>query len=377
MKYMGSKRAMLSNGLGEAIEDAVGGAARVFDLFTGSGAVAWHVAERFQKEVVATDLQSFATALAAGVIERAKPLSDEAWLERWISRAESAVGGKKWRHIVKLQDKLAYLIPEEAAKEARSLCNDLPVGSISTAYGGYYLSPWQAGWLDALRTTMPSRGDEKRVALAALIQAASKCVASPGHTAQPFKANATAGKFLIEAWRRDLPAIVLGKVKDLAARHAKVKGTVLEMDANRAALRVREGDLVFLDPPYSGVHYSRFYHVLETVARGNSGPVSGSGRYPLPSERPISDFSIQTKSRKAFDSLLATLATRGATVIVTFPAGLASNGLSGDDVKQLASAHFVIREEKISARFSTMGGNAKHRAARHDTHELILRLSPA
>jgi adenine-specific DNA-methyltransferase len=139
---------------------------------------------------------------------------------------------------------------------------------------------------------------------------------------------------------------------------------------------VTEGDLVFLDPPYSGVHYSRFYHVLETIAVGKVGDVSGIGRYPPSSERPRSDYSLRTKSKSVFDSLLQNLSDRGASVIVTFPAGAASNGMSGEDVVGISERHFSIREKKVSSRFSTLGGNRTHREARQVAQELILILSP-
>jgi adenine-specific DNA methylase len=41
MNYMGSKRMMLENGLGKAIEAEIPQSKRFFDLFTGSGIVAW------------------------------------------------------------------------------------------------------------------------------------------------------------------------------------------------------------------------------------------------------------------------------------------------------------------------------------------------
>lgn len=124
------------------------------------------------------------------------------------------------------------------------------------------------------------------------------------------------------------------------------------------------------------MHYSRFYHVLESIARGDVGDVFGAGRYPEKSERPISDFSMLTTSRRAFDDLLAILARKNANVVITFPAGKASNGLSGDDVRALAAEHFRIEEAKVSSRFSTLGGDLKHRAARQEADELILTLSP-
>ncbi|MGV3513335.1 MAG: DNA adenine methylase [Novosphingobium sp.] len=375
MKYMGSKRAMLGNGLGEALGRSIGDAKRVLDLFAGSGAVAWHVAERYDKQVLACDLQKYATVLASAVIERTEPISDRSWVESWLRRARARVSAHSaWGDIKALQAALREITVLEAAERARAI--DFTVKyPLSRAYGGYYFSPMQGLWLDALRASLPETDDFRSVALAALIQAASRCAASPGHTAQPFKPNETAGRYLIEAWERDLPAIVRARIEDIAPRKAIMKGKAYCISATELAEEAREGDLVFLDPPYSGVHYSRFYHVLEGVARGEVGAVSGAGRYPEKSERPTSDFSMLTTSKRAFDELLAILARRKANVIVTFPAGKASNGLSGDDVKLLAADHFHIDEAKVSSRFSTLGGDLKHRAARQQADELILTLS--
>jgi adenine-specific DNA methylase len=375
MKYMGSKRAMLGNGLGEALAGAMGDTGRVLDLFTGSAAVAWYVAERHGKEVLASDLQTYSTALAAAVIERTTQIVDRDWVEEWMEDAEGQASSHTcWRDAESIQSSLASAPVRDTVSDARSF--DFGAAfPLSRAYGGYYFSPWQSLWLDALRKNLPAAEDQRKVALAALIQTASRCAAAPGHTAQPFKPTETAGPYLIDAWQRDLPAIVRARIEDVAPRRARKKGRALCMNASELAEMARPGDLAFVDPPYSGVHYSRFYHVLESVARGYPGEVSGAGRYPDKSDRPSSDFSKLSTSSRAFDELLAILARQGASVIVTFPAARTSNGLSGDDVKALAAAHFRIDEVKVSSRFSTLGGDLKHRAARQQAEEMILTLS--
>ncbi len=74
MKYMGSKRWMLQNGLGDLIAREVRGAARFVDLFSGSGAVSTHVAMKYEVPVTAYDLQTFSTVLTRAVVGRG-PLS--------------------------------------------------------------------------------------------------------------------------------------------------------------------------------------------------------------------------------------------------------------------------------------------------------------
>jgi len=375
VKYMGSKRSMLTNGLGDALSQSIAECNRVFDMFTGSGAVAWHVAQKYDREVIASDLQSYAVALAAGVIERTEPLADHRWLDSWFDHAKEMQPSRFFQKATNLQEKLEVEQIAGSAIEARELCADFNL-PVCFAYGGYYYSPLQSLWLDTLRIALPKNANQRRIGLAALIIAASQSAAAPGHTAQPFKPNETAGRFLKEAWMRDIQFLVKRAAVSLSEKHAKKAGRAIVVDANELANQVIEGDLVFLDPPYSGVHYSRFYHVLETVALGEVGEISGNGRYPPPEERPRSQYSLRTRSKPVLDGLLKVISQKGASAIVTFPAGAASNGLSGEDVADLSERYFAIEEVKVSSRFSTLGGDKKHREARQNTTELILRLSP-
>lgn len=375
MKYMGSKRAMLAGGLGDIIERNVHGAGRFVDLFTGSGSVACYVAENFDVPVIATDLQDYATALARSVLGRSSPLEFNAWGPTWIANAvflaEQAADAVR---AAGLQNKLKLDRLDFQATRARKLCADSESNFVR-AYGGWYFSPWQSLLLDCLRKAVEPGAPWEHVAIASVIQAASRCAAAPGHTAQPFKSDTGAAPFLLESWMKDVIAHVTFSASELSNRFAQVEGWAYTADANEVALTLQTGDLAFVDPPYSSVHYSRFYHVLESLARGRVGEVSGSGRYPAAEDRPSSDYSIPTKAEGALKTLLSRIADTGANAIVTFPASEASNRLSGEKIKELAGDRFEIAENKFLSRFSTLGGDRKHRTARQDTEELILTLS--
>lgn len=375
MKYMGSKRAMLAGGLGDIIERNVRDAGRFVDLFTGSGSVACYVAENFDVPVLATDLQDYATALARSVVGRSLPLEFNAWGPTWIANAvflaEQATDAGR---AAGLQNKFKLDRLHSQATSARKLC----AGSESNfvrAYGGWYFSPWQSLLLDCLRKAIEPGAPWEHVALASVIQVASRCAAAPGHTAQPFKSDTNAAPFLLESWMKDVIAHVTVSASELSNRFAQVEGLAYTADANDVASTLRAGDLAFVDPPYSSVHYSRFYHVLESLARGRVGEVSGSGRYPAAEDRPSSDYSIPTKAESALKTLLSRIADAGANAIVTFPASEASNRLSGERIKELAGDRFEVVENRFLSRFSTLGGDRKHRTARKDTEELILTLS--
>lgn len=374
VKYMGSKRVMLQNGLGDILASEGRTASRVVDLFCGSGSVSWFAATELRVPVLACDLQRFATTLAGAVIERTRVIEMEDIETRWLARAgrvRSRLAG--WAEARDLDE--SNLRTEALQRRARELCS-LPLAGarhlIWQHYGGHYFSPGQALTFDAMRRALPEDREFRTSCLAAMVIAASQCAASPGHTAQPFKATGGAAKYLREAWARDPLLLVRRAAHRICALHAMRPGVAEEADANEVASTLRETDLVFVDPPYSGVQYSRFYHVLETVARGACGPVDGVGRYPPPPERPNSRYSRVGRSRQAMRELLETLAGRGCTVVVTFPEEECSNGLSGEEIENIAGRVFRVEAKTVTSRFSTLGGNRTNRSARKITRELIL-----
>lgn len=378
MKYMGSKRVLLTNGLGDALNEEITGAQRFVDMFLGTAEVAAFIAQRHAIPVFGVDLQAYSVLLAEAVIGRDSVAPWEDLWNKWSDRARRF--STTFEPPSVNEDRK---LTRQFVKDSRVWCSSqIDTVPITKAYGGHYFSPAQAIWIDAFRATLPKHEPVRTVAVAALIRASSQCVASPGHTAQPFQPTRTAAPFLMAAWCKDIKKRVRDALKGLSTQYAKKLGAARIADANQIAGGLREGDLVFLDPPYSGVQYSRFYHVLETIARGHCGEVTGIGRYPPTELRPRSRFSLVSESHKALDELLEQISTKGARAIVTFPDHECSNGLSGDDVRAIARKHFQVSEKIVASRFSTLGGRGTgrdkvaKRLARHDASELVLFLRP-
>lgn len=374
MKYMGSKRSMLTNGLGKLLNREVAQSQRFIDLFAGSGVVANQIAQNHPIEVCAFDLQNYSAILANSVLARVKPLNAGKLWSDWLERSKE--------HLRKRYPGTPSDLTSTSVAELREWCSkqrDLP---ITRAYGGHYFSSEQAVWIDALRAGVSRREPERTVALAALVRSASACAAAPGHTAQPFQPTETAKRFLAEAWSRDVVVRVKLAFEAVASQCALVRGRATVRDANSAVKMVREGDLVFIDPPYSGVQYSRFYHVLESVAMGECGEVTGVGRYPSTELRPKSKYSYVSSSALVLEDLLAEISIRGAMAILTFPDHCCSNGLSGERVREIAQGVFSVREWNVESQFSSLGGTGSSlntvpgRAARKHANELMLLLKP-
>lgn len=376
MKYMGSKKAMLKNGLGELLLEGSKAAERFVDLFCGGCSVSWFVGERTALPVLATDIQNYAVTLAKSVLLRTESIDANQLANEWLSKASYQM---ERNPIYASFTSVEHSI--DLAKHvfsSRVFCEQKKsrIGPIWAAYGGYYFSPAQALAIDYMMKYLPLEEEVRSVCCASLLISASKCVAAPGHTAQPFKPNDTAGKYLLEAWGRNPFDEARTALSYLCQRHVSTCGEAHLADAVHEATTLREGDLVFVDPPYSGVQYSRFYHVYETIVNGQCGAVSGSGRYPLLSLRPQSHFSNVGQSSAALLRLLENLAASRCKVIFTFPKDKCSNGLSGDDVLEVSKKLFRIDKEMIKGRFSTLGGNNKNRDARQGSQELVIMMHP-
>ena len=187
MKYMGSKRSMLKNGLGDLLLEQAVLFDRFVDLFAGGGFVSWFVAERIAKPVLAVDLQRYSTVLCEAVISRTGPLDAEELYKKWIVSAKRERNASYlWKKTKHFSNQTLEVKPY--VDQARKLCEtNSTIGPIWNAYGGHYFSPTQALTYDYLLDNLPDEYEERIVCLAACISAASECVASPGHTAQPFQ----------------------------------------------------------------------------------------------------------------------------------------------------------------------------------------------
>lgn len=372
MKYMGSKRTLLANGLGELIIEESLKAKRIVDLFCGGSSVSWFAAENTQLPVLSIDLQEYAVVLARSVVNRICALDPIAVAEYWFKEAtEYREASDAWFAAQDLESKHKNIVG--LVQDARDLCSKLDgSGPIWKSYGGHYFSPCQAVTIDAMLQTLPKHEPLHTVCLAATIASGSQCAASPGHTAQPFQPTPGAARYIAEAWSKNPLKVGHKALEQVCARRANVAGASSVGDAISIASTLSSSDLVVVDPPYSGVQYSRFYHVLEAIANGSEPIVTGRGRYPPLATRPQSSFSSPSQSKQALSTLLSNLARAEATVIFTFPAGQSSNGLSGDIVTRTSNCLFDVQEQRVSSRFSTLGGNNTTRSARSESEELLL-----
>ncbi|MGZ3459523.1 MAG: DNA adenine methylase, partial [Archangium sp.] len=87
----------------------------------------------------------------------------------------------------------------------------------------------------------------------------------------------------------------------------RIQSEILVGDVS--AVPVAPEDLVYLDPPYTKRQYAAYYHILETIAVGDSPPVEGiTGLRPWRDR--ASDFCYRTRALQALRNLVARLPAR-------------------------------------------------------------------
>lgn len=76
---------------------------------------------------------------------------------------------------------------------------------------------------------------------------------------------------------------------------------------------------VYVDPPYSKLQYSRYYHVLNTLLRYDYPAAEGIGRYPPKDQRFSCKFEYRPSTAlREFSELIAACAARDLTLILSY-----------------------------------------------------------
>ena len=241
-----------------------------------------------------------------------------------------------------------------------------PETVVTRHFGGRYFSWEQAIDFDALLAQIHFVDHPYRdFHLAAALVVASDAVNAVGkHFAQPIKlrdANGFPKRHLVKQTLRDRALNVfdsyraccesLATLRRTRGRHRAVQSDYLDfLNSDTTPFAA-----VYADPPYTRDHYSRYYHVLETMAlrdepevattkiRSNGVPRLSRGVYRL--QRHQSPFCIPTKAPRAFEQLFVGVAKRRIPLVLSYSPYQASARnrprlLTIDQLLGLAKRHF-------------------------------------
>lgn len=251
-----------------------------------------------------------------------------------------------------LYRKVEPFLAEPAIARLRSDPRLRPARLVAAYYGNVYYGLRQAIEIDSLRAAIDdlpesdATADRKRAHyLSALVHAASVATSGTSHFAQPRQLTKDS-EILAMARRRSID--VLETFRRFSEEIAEAL-EALDPDAGNRCLCARyeslvaEGergtawdgeagaDVVYADPPYTSDNYSRFYHVLEAIARYDYPPLErdsrdrpSAGRYPEIGRRFQSGFCRPRAVEGEFERIIEASANAGASLVLSYgsPNGL-------------------------------------------------------
>jgi adenine-specific DNA-methyltransferase len=221
-------------------------------------------------------------------------------------------------------------------------------------YSGTWWSAEQCVWIDAIRQVAEGYRHQACYALiiSTLMYAMAYTSQGTGHYAQYRDAKTDSSMKDISIYRRrDVSYYFRKKFESVLAQLGTERNPfphkVTSLDY-RDCLRQFSGGTVYADPPYCFVHYSRFYHAIETLAlydypklQNKNGTVV-KGRYR--ENRHQSPFCIRTQVREAFSEMFAGVRATGSNLVLSY----SNTGMiTIDEIHELARQHFPERELEL------------------------------
>ena len=414
VQYLGSKIRLL-DAIRSSMDAVDPNRGSMLDVFSGSGVVAAHLAR--EREVTAIDVQEYARVLASALLAPAglTARQTEQLLERMRSlrgslapaldpvvRAEDAAFASLQAgdpeplcRIVEHGSLAAHALGEgpanghlaDALAATESLLQPIATPLTLTAYyGGVYFGYRQALTLDCLLAVVRDlTARERDTGLAAILGVASDCVSSVGsHFAQPIRPRDKDGRpklralaNLVRRRNRDVIETFVARLREYAALPGAAGRARAVRDDYRSYLASHHGRIgaVYADPPYTRDHYSRFYHVLETIAQGDvpelstvnvaGGTSLSRGLYRR--QRHQSPFCIRSEAPGAFRSLFEAVRELECPLVLSYSPytnGTAARPrprlLTIEEIVDLACAEFGSVRVETPARISHSKFNALH-----------------
>lgn len=365
LNYLGSKFRLLDF-IEDKVQDITHIGEGVCDLFAGSGCVSRKLSRNF--EVISCDIQNYSKVIGDALLNKFD-ITDEdingflkliytesanklrAVFAPLIQLEQEAIKNKNLEilanileygsvEVFSLSPNSTPLLPQLSNVENRlvntGLNNELSL--ISRYYGGVYFSYKQAVEIDIILDAIHNFVSLKHrnLYLAALLSTASDIVDTVGkHFAQPLKARDTNGKIKSVVYNKavkDKTIDVITLYKDWLLKYKNLTKnnlchSTLQGDFEYCLKNLPDNiKTIYADPPYTRDHYSRFYHVLETITLRDTPKIStvtihgsthvSNGIYRV--DRHQSPFCIKSKALDAFQKMFRIASASNRNLLLSY-----------------------------------------------------------
>lgn len=330
VKYMGSKTDVL-----DLIEKGINYLDKdykyVCDLFAGSATLS--AALRNKVNVISNDIQQYSAVFSRTYLSN-YDWDDYPDIEEVCDKAKTRV--KRFNQFFyEFADQFSYdrefTLDElnELENKQRDLINFEKWNEFDNYYlfvknySGTYWSYDQCVWIDSYRAVIDEYKENDsyyNLLLTCLIYAMAYNSQSTGHYAQYRVPDNDSSKEDILIYRRkSITDFFVRKYEDLKEFLQEQNNFAFETMSKKdteCLTNIPEGTLVYADPPYCFVHYSRFYHILETLVRYDYPEVKYKGRYRT--DRYQSDYCIKTEVTDAFREMFRGTRDKHSDLILSY-----------------------------------------------------------
>ena len=373
---MGGKRDIL-NDVNEAIRRMNIQTNVLCDLFAGTAIVSYAFSDEY--DIVSNDIQQYSSIFAKTYFNK-YPKGKPGKIAKEISEKVMAiieVTENQYPNFNFHYDENMTLAQMEALEkeEQKLIDSDFCFGFhlYKKCYSGTYWSYDQCKCIDAIRCVAEQYRDTVYFGpiMSSLIFSMSYCSQSTGHFAQYRTLNNTNYQDILAYRLKNVLDFFVKrfvKILEELSEYKSKKCRISSLDYLDCISTLSPNTLVYADPPYSSVHYSRFYHAIETIVRYDNPQVQFKGRYR--EDRYQSPFDQKRKVVDAFVKLFKAIKAQRCHLLLSY----SDNGmLTVEELRALAKQNLgaEYQEDFYSRDYQhmKMGRNDEYIM---DVHELLI-----
>ena len=394
LQYMGSKTRIISHICEPIIRNS--NISTVVDLFAGTGSVGY--ALKSHKNVISNDIEHYSYIINQAILNGCSlSVADEVvfWseVENQYSNLQSILPNalaaeKALLHKdvdYKRYQKFCENTPSVFSPKTNDICMNELLGLVKevtpgetptitvpclflTYYANAYFGIAQCCQIDAIRSAVETLQDNsaKNVLLTVLMSVMSASASTTTHFAQYLKVkNKSTCLNLIT--KRNIN--IIDECKTLLQQYrqaglcenaTKAHTPCFNLDFADCldAIELDGSVLVYADPPYFKEHYSRYYHVLNTLCLYDYPAMAVNpqthelsiGRYR--ENRTVSDFGKKAKALGAFEKLIAKCSQAGAWLMISYSDNSIVDIAS---LQELAEEKYDVLIKKVELSHSNQG----------------------
>lgn len=343
MKYMGSKREIIDF-IMESIRLLDIDSEWFCDLFAGTSVVGCSLQDEYNLQI--NDIQSYSAVFAntylsdvKGTILPSRIIQIKDRVEYFINEFHLKNPNLEFNYP---SDYNLFEIERIEKEQQKLIKREFGIGFnlFTRYYSGTYWSFNQCVWIDSIRAVAEEyRGKpEFFIILSSLIYAMSYTSQGTGHFAQFRDVNEFNVRDIMIYRNREIWPLFEKKFLELISILDTIKKyeyRVSTLDYLDCLRIIEHNSIVYADPPYSSVHYSRFYHAIETLVKYDYPTVKYKGRYR--EDRHQSPFGKRTEVNNAFRILFENVKARDSHIILSY----SDNGMiSQDEILKIGNSIF-------------------------------------